>query len=106
MAKIEADQSGDDRSFFVLHTSPQISRTRLQEAITAAGITLLRLVGINEQLEDNTMFLLELEGFIEPDDARIAYLTNPDRGVAEDAFFLGVYATPFSGEIISNMGVR
>ena len=52
------------------------------------------------------MFLLELEDFIEPNDARIAYLTNPDRGIAEDAFFLGVYATPFSGEIISNMGGR
>ena len=52
VAKIEADHSGDDKSFFVLHTSAQISRTRLQEAITAAGITLLRLVGINEQLED------------------------------------------------------
>ena len=104
VAKLEADNSGDDKSFFVLHTSPQISRTRLQEAITAAGITLLRLVGINEQLENNTMFLLELEGFIEPDDARIAHLTNPDRGVAKDAFFLGVYATPFSSEIISNMG--
>ena len=52
------------------------------------------------------MFLLELEGFIEPDDARISYLTNPDRGVAKDALFLGVYATPFSSEIISNIGER
>ena len=97
VAKIEAENSGDDKSFFVLHTLLKLGRTRLQEAITAAGITLLRLVGINEQLEDNTMFLLELEGFIEPDDARIAHLTNPDHGVAKDAFFLGVYAT-FSSE--------
>ena len=33
---------------------------------------------------------IRTRGFIEPDDARIAHLTNPDRGVAKDAFFLGV----------------
>ena len=106
VAKIEASPSGDDRSFFVLRTLPEVSRTRLQEAIAAADLELIRLIGRDEQLEDEPIFLSELEGFIEPNDARIAYLTDPVQGVAKGAFFLGVYATPFSSEIISDTGGR
>ena len=93
VASIAPDESGDDRSLFVLRTSPEVSRARLNDAIAAAGVKPVRLIGRGVPMDGTSVFMAELEGFAGPDDSRIAQLTDPDRGIAESVIFLGVYAT-------------
>jgi chorismate mutase/prephenate dehydratase len=104
VAAIAPDESGDDKSFFVVRTFPEVSRARLNEAIAAAGIKPVRLIGRGQPREGTSVFLAELEGFAGPDDARIARLTDPENGIAESAVFLGMYATPFSSTEIADRG--
>tara|TARA_R110000868_G_scaffold36962_5_gene130727 strand:- start:387 stop:1256 length:870 start_codon:yes stop_codon:yes gene_type:complete len=100
VASIPPDESGNDRSLFVLLTSPEVSRARLNDAIAAAGIKPLRLIGRGTPPDNTSVFLAELEGFAGPDDPRVARLTDPDTGLVEAATFIGVYAVPFdAGEI-------
>lgn len=104
VASISPDESGDDRSFFVLRTSSEVSRARLNDAIAAAGVKPVRLIGSGVPMDGTSVFMAELEGFAGPDDSRIARLTDPDNGIAESAIFLGVYATPLSSDDIADRG--
>jgi chorismate mutase/prephenate dehydratase len=104
VATIPPGESGDDRSLFVLRTSPEVSRGRLNDAIAAAGIKPLRLIRRATPTDGVSVFLAELQGFAGPDDARIAQLTDPENGIAEAAVFLGVYATPFDAAEIADRG--
>tara|TARA_B100000674_G_scaffold286849_2_gene237395 strand:+ start:6786 stop:7700 length:915 start_codon:yes stop_codon:yes gene_type:complete len=104
VAAMTPDESGDDRSFFVLRTNPEVSRARLNDAIAAAGIKPVRLIGMGVPMDGASVFLAELEEFAGPDDSRIARLTDPDNGIAESAIFLGIYATPFSSDDIADRG--
>lgn len=104
VASIQPDESGRDRSLFVLRTNPQVSRARLNDAIAAAGIKPLRLIGRGTPPDDTSVFLAELDGFAGPDDPRIARLADPDTGTVEAAVFIGVYAVPFDAEEISDRG--
>ena len=104
VASIAPDESGDDRSLFVLRTSPEVSRARLNDAIAAAGVKPVRLIGRGVPMDGTSVFMAELEGFAGPDDSRIARLTDPDNGIAESVIFLGVYATPFSSDDIADRG--
>ena len=104
VATIPPDESGMDRSLFVLRTSPEVSRARLNDAIAAAGIKPLRLIGRGTPPDGSSVFLAELEGFAGPDDPRMAKLTDPDTGLIEAANFIGVYAVPFDAKDISDRG--
>jgi chorismate mutase len=105
VATIPPDESGEDRSLFVLRTDPEVSRARLNAAISAAGIKPLRLIGRGTPPDDTSVFLAELEGFTGPGDPRLASLTDPQTGIVEAAIFLGVYATPFDAGDISDIGL-
>lgn len=104
VASIPPDESGNDRSLFMLRTSPEVSRARLNDAIAAAGIKPLRLIGRGTPPDDTSVFLAELDGFAGPDDPRMAKLADPDTGTVEAAVFIGVYAVPFSAEEIADRG--
>lgn len=104
VATIPPDESGTDRSLFVLRTSPEVSRARLNDAIAAAGIKPLRLIGRGTPPDNTSVFLAELEGFAGPDDPRMARLTDPDTGLVEAAVFIGVYAVPFDASEIADWG--
>ena len=105
ISSIPAEKSGDDRSLFAIRTNPQISRARLNDAISAAGIRPRRLIGRGASTDDTSLFLAELEGFAGPDDARLARLADPDEGIVEAAIFLGAYATPFAATDLAYSGV-
>jgi hypothetical protein len=102
VASIPPDESGLDRSLFVLRTSPEISRARLNDAIAAAGIKPLRLTGRGTPPDDTSVFLAEFEGYAGPDDARIAGLTDPDTGIVEGVNFIGVYALPLAARDLAD----
>ncbi|PPR12126.1 MAG: hypothetical protein CFH41_00159 [Alphaproteobacteria bacterium MarineAlpha11_Bin1] len=96
VASIEPAESGDDRTFFFFQTPPEISRARLNDSISAAGIKPIRLIGLDSPIDGMSAFLSEVKGFVCPDDPRIARLVDKEIGLAESAFFLGVYATPLT----------
>ena len=76
----------------------------MNDAIVAAGVKPVRLIGRGAPMDGTSVFLAELDGFASPDDSRIARLTDSDDGIAESAIFLGVYATPFSIDDIADRG--
>tara|TARA_E500000331_G_C17242301_1_gene707546 strand:+ start:480 stop:1349 length:870 start_codon:yes stop_codon:yes gene_type:complete len=102
VASIPPDKSGLDRSLFVLRTSPEISRARLNDVIAAAGIKPLRLIGSGTPPDDTSVFLAELEGYAGPDDPRITRLTDSDVGVIKAANFIGVYALPLTASELAD----
>lgn len=104
VASIPPDESGLDRSLFMLRTSPEISRARLNDAISAAGIKPLRLIRRSTPPDDTSAFLVELEGCVRPDEARIARLTDPDTSIIEAADFIGVYALPLAAKELADRG--
>ena len=104
VASIPPDESGMDRSLFVLRTSPEVSRARLNDAIAAAGIKPLRLIGRGTPPDNTSVFLAELAGFAGPDDPRMARLTDSETGLVEAANFIGVYAVPFGSDEIADRG--
>jgi chorismate mutase len=104
VASIPSDESGKDSSLFVLHTSTEVSRERLRNAIENADIKLLKLIGRGTPPDDRSMFLAELDGFIGPDDPRITRLSDPNTGTVNVASFIGAYAVPFNIEEILGRG--
>ncbi|MEE2661643.1 MAG: chorismate mutase [Pseudomonadota bacterium] len=89
------EESGIDVSLYTFRTSANHSRAKLSEEIAAAGIKPLRLLGSSIPSTESSLFFAELEGFTRPDDPRIARLLDPVVAAAEDAVFLGAYASPF-----------
>lgn len=104
VSTVPADRSGDDRSLFAIRTSPETSRARLNDAIAAAGIRPLQLIGRGRSHDNTSMFLAELDGFAGPDDPRLARLAAPESGIADAAIFLGAYATPFDPAALADSG--
>ncbi len=89
------EESGIDISLYAFKTSVNLSRARLSEELAATGIKPIRLLGGAIPSSDSSAFFGELDGFTTPDDPRIARLLDPAVAVAEDAIFLGSYASPF-----------
>ena len=89
------EESGIDVSLYAFRTSTNHSRTGLSDEIAAAGIKPLRLLGGAIPSTESSIFYAELNGFTTPDDPRIAGLLDRVVAAAEDAIFLGAYASPF-----------
>ena len=91
LAAIAPDPSSRDRSLLGLELPPEMSRARLTAALTAAGFApgsiLLRRNG-------QVLALVDVEGYVAGDDARLAQLTE----LARPPVVLGAYAVPLEGE--------
>jgi chorismate mutase len=91
LAAVAPDRSSLDRSLLGLEFSPEISRTRLNAALTAAGFapgsTILRRDG-------QVLALVDVEGHVADDDPRLATLAELTR----PPVVLGAYAVPVEGE--------
>ncbi len=80
IARAPMEESGDDRSFLVVETLKEISRTRLLSRVGAAGFT---VEWITDQLDKPGLpglHLIEVEGFVTEDDPRLHALhrDNPE----------------------------
>jgi chorismate mutase-like protein len=95
VAHATAEATGDDRSFLGIEAGDEISRTRLLAGLAAAGYE-VSFVTTHRYRADQpaSLHLVEVVGFIGPDDAKLA----PIRGAAPDAvrrvLWLGSYAVP------------
>jgi chorismate mutase len=91
------EATGDDRTIIAVRVRRDVSRARVTDTLSKAGLRALSLIQ-HESVEDRGMSLLlaDVAGFIAQSDERIAKLTEGDDPPVEEVFVLGAYATPFS----------
>ena len=96
VSRSEPEPSGDDRSYVLIECDESSSRGRLVDGLTAAGVTPSFFAG-GPNLDTRPgqpLYLVELAGFIEPDDARLTFFVDNAPGV-RSAYVVGAYAVPF-----------
>ncbi len=95
VARAAVEPSGDDRAFLGIEASDEISRTRLLSCLSAAGCDVGFIATHRDRADQPaSLHLVEVAGFLGPDDAKLAAI----RGSAPDAIrraqWLGTYAVP------------
>ena len=98
------EPTGRDRSFIVVRTGEDISRARVHGAFQSRGLeSRLTLTHQDEVDHASILFLLEVDGFVEPGDDRIAAIADEIGGEELAAVqVLGSYARPFAPEEIDS----
>jgi hypothetical protein len=88
------DPSSRDRSLLGLELPLELSRARLSTALTAAGFTPVSTILRRDAGAAVAQALVEVEGFADDDDKRLAALTD----ALQRPVVLGAYALPLEGE--------
>jgi chorismate mutase/prephenate dehydratase len=94
VAAAAPDPSGEDRALLGLELPPEMSRARLQAAIAAAGFTSLALLLRRDPAGQGALGLVEVEGYLAEDDARLEALAA---ALGTRPAVLGCYAVPVEG---------
>lgn len=94
---VPQDETGRDRSLFAIEVPAETSRATLADTIKAASLDLAGLhVWRNRAAPDRSLALLEIEGFVQPGDARLARLQRNRGDELRKVWPLGGYAVPFT----------
>jgi chorismate mutase / prephenate dehydratase len=91
VAAAPPDASGQDRTLIGLECDGEASRTRLATALIAAGLTPDQLLLLRDSRAGASYALIEVDGFLADDDARLRSL-DP---ILRRPIVLGSYAIPF-----------
>jgi chorismate mutase len=94
IATTPPDPSGEDRSLLGGELDLDVSRARLTAALTAAGLAPRTVILRRDQGAPVAQALVEADGFLADDDARLAALD----GVLRQKIVLGAYAIPVNGD--------
>ena len=92
VAATAPDQSAADRSYLVVELNNDVSRDRLSQSLTSAGLTLGPI--LLRRASDIAFALIEVAGYLTDNDPRLARLGGTVRRPA----VLGAYAEPIQGE--------
>ncbi|MBR0681762.1 chorismate mutase [Roseomonas eburnea] len=87
---VPADASGEDRTLLLVEAEPSAARGRIAQALADAGLPAAAL--LVTRAGEETLALAEIEGFLHPEDARLAALPWARRTI------LGAYAVPVVGD--------
>ena len=90
VAPVPPDPSGQDRSILLIEAEADAPRSRIAQALTEARLDTVAL--IVTRAGHATLALADVEGFLHPEDARLAALPWARRTI------LGAYATPVPGD--------
>ncbi len=93
----EQEESGYDHSFLIIEVREAISRGALKTLLKFADFETLESP-IWDEAPDRGLHLLEVEGFVAPDDPRLAKLVEVGNEIIAQAWAAGAYAVPFSIE--------
>ena len=93
VASTPSDASEDDRSFLGMECDSDVSRARLSGELTAAGLKPETMVLVRQQGSPIANVLVEVEGYLADDDARLLRLGV----VLRRPIVLGSYAVPVGG---------
>ncbi len=100
---IEPEPSGIDRSLYIVETAKDLSRMRVTAALGAAGLSATALA-TTALADDSAVQLVELDGWILPNDTRLNAALASLGGALLRAAPLGGYAQPLTLAELS--GVR
>ena len=93
VASTAPDASGDDRSFLGMECDSEVSRARLSGELTTAGLKPETMVLVRRPGSPVANVLVEVEGYLADDDARLLRLGV----VLRQPVVLGSYAVPVGG---------
>jgi hypothetical protein len=94
VAAVAPDPSSRDRSLIGVELPPETSRARLATLVAAAGFAPGTIILRRDQASQTAQALVDVEGYVGDDDARLAALTELQRAPV----VLGAYAVPVDGE--------
>ncbi len=93
----EPEQTGDDRAYLVVETGRLVSRGNFKQLLANAGFEAHDIQSWEEG-GDRSLNLVEVEGFLPSDDARLARLMEQDEGTISHVWAIGGFAVPLSAE--------
>lgn len=93
IGKVEPEQTDDDISLVALHTS-DISIHKLTSTFAAAGIKASRIQFVNNAPSGIVSHLMQIQGFVRPDDQRLARAIGQLGETVSAWKWLGTYAAP------------
>jgi chorismate mutase len=96
----QPEDTGHDRSFLVVESGEEISRSAVRDRLVATGFTVRETAtwsgaGI-------WLHFSELDGFIAPDDPRLAAISPEAQEWIEGTWVVGGYPIPFTAEELAN----
>lgn len=94
VARVEQAATGEDRSFLGFETTDTVSRSGLKEAFAKADLSASFVASWQDTGRQAWLHLAEIEGYVAPDDPRLARLAGPLG--ARELRQLGGYAVPIS----------
>jgi chorismate mutase-like protein len=89
----EAEPTGQDRAFLLVETSGVVSRSHLRELLASAGFEVLD-IQVNELGGGHYLQLVEVDGFVPAQDARLGALAAQGEGTVVQVWAAGGYAVP------------
>ena len=95
VAMTPQEASGLDHGYLVVETAEQLSRGALSELMGLAGIRVLDIQRWDAQ-PDQRLHLIEVEGFLAPEDPRLAELRKSE--AALKSWVIGGYAVPLTAQ--------
>lgn len=91
------EPSGKDRSLVAVENAGQVSRSGLKDTFAEFDLTVVDLR--NGPVEDGSaLVLVEVDGFLAPDDPRLARLKDEKAALMRQVWIIGAYAVPLSAE--------
>lgn len=100
IARLPQDATGYDRTWLAVETAVDVSRARLRSALAAAGLEPTSFAA-GQYGEQIWLQLVEISGFVAPDDNRLARLVDK-REPVERVVVLGGYAVPLRPEELTD----
>lgn len=100
IARLPQDATGYDRTWLAVETAADVSRARLRSALTAAGLEPTNLAA-TQHGEQFWLQLVEISGYVDPEDKRIARLVDK-REPVQRVVVLGGYAVPVRPEELTD----
>lgn len=95
VARVEQAETGDDRSFLALETADAVSRSAIKDALAKAGLSARFVTSWHDaELRQSWLHLAEIDGYVAPDDRRLASLAGAVGAGAREVRQVGGYAVP------------
>ena len=107
VAKVPLEASGADRTFLCVDAAETISMARLGPALEGATLKATFAARWSEpQTPGSCLHLIELDGFVAGEDARIDQALQKAAVRINRRIVLGAYAVPFAPEALAGPGRR
>ena len=95
------EPSGDDRGYVIVETVATLSRGGLRDRLEQVGFEILDS-SVSTEGEEPRLHLIEVEGYLTEDDARLAGLKSDEDGPIGQAWSAGGYARPLAAALFES----